>query len=87
MTLWWIWASFRYSFNSSLGSAGSSWFIRMGTSALADVAIGVLCIIAIRRLRTVKATGKYRAVAKLVAWIVILIIVDVIIGLVASSTY
>lgn len=83
---YWIWQSLSYySFPGTLGSLGTGWYLRMGINMLVDVAIGVLCVVALRQLKAVTVTRKFRGVAKSVAWIAILIIADVVVGLAVNA--
>ena len=83
---YWIWQSLSYySFPGALGSLGTGWYLRMGINGVFDVAIGVLCVVALRQLTAVKVSRKFHGVARTIVWIAILIVADVVVGFAVNA--
>ena len=75
---WMIGMSIYYSASGPFGILGLGWYLRTGISAAGELAIGTLCLIALRRLNTNRASQTFHSIATLGVWIAILVVANLI---------
>ncbi len=78
ISLWYVWTIVYFPLSSSVGF---TWYLRMGIGVPDEVATVVLCLVALRRMKSGEPATSLRSVATPVAWIAILTIVNLVISM------
>ena len=81
MCVWHIWTIVYFPFVGAVGQFDFRWYLRMGIGLPDEFLTVVLCLVAMRRMKSARSTGTFRSVATVVAWIAVLVSVNVMLSM------